>query len=151
MTDEMQTWNLRPEQWTALLARVAGSSDALEDGALVRTGRDEETGTEELHFFATPLNRPIGWSYPFLEEVPGSAQRGAFIGRAWHETETGFVQFEVFLVAAAQALTADFESGAADLDDVAYEQAVERAVRGTERETQWLREEFARLVTVSGA
>ena len=92
----------------------------------------------ELVFYATPLNKPAGWAYPFLEAIPGSRTLGASVGRAWHEAATGFVQFEVAVVAAAQALAADYESGASDLDWVTYEQAVARAVRGTAAEAAWL-------------
>lgn len=145
MTDETQTWNLTPEQWDGLLARVRATNDALEDGALARVQADGGADSPELHFYATPLNKPPDWRFPFLEPVPGSSQPGAFIGRAWHEAATGFVQFEVFLPAAAQALQADYESGVDDLDYVAYEQAVERAVRGTDKEAAWLTNEFARL------
>lgn len=150
MTDETQTWNMTPEQWSTLMARVKSTNDALEDGALARAVTDEGTETAELHFYATPLNRPADWRYPFLEPVAGTSQSGAFVGRAWHEAATGFVQFEVFLPAAAQALQADYESGVADLDYVSYEQAVERAVRGTEKDASWLANEFARLARLSG-
>lgn len=149
MTDETQTWNLTPEQWAALTARVTATNDALEDGALARIVRDEQTASPEIHFYATPLNKPADWRLAFLEPVPDSKTTGAFVGRAWHEAATGFVQFEVFLPAAAQALQADYESGVADLDYVAYEQAVERAVRGTAKDADWLTDEFARLARLA--
>lgn len=150
MTDETRTWNLTPEQWGALTARVRGTGDALEDGALARAATEETADAPELHFYATPLNKPADWRLPFLEPVPDGGRLGAFVGRAWHEAATGFVQFEVFLPAAAQALQADYESGVADLDYVAYEQAVDRAVRGTDKEAAWVTDEFARLMAVSG-
>ncbi|MDQ2687236.1 MAG: hypothetical protein M3Y28_05140 [Armatimonadota bacterium] len=149
MTDETHTWNLTSAQWDALTARVRTTNDALEDGALARIVMDEATGAAELYFYATALNKPADWRFPFLEPVPDSENLGAFVGRAWHEPETGFVQFEVFLPAAAQALQADYESGVADLDYVAYKQAVEQAVRGTEKDAAWLTNEFARLARLS--
>jgi len=145
--NESPVWNLDGAQWAALVGRASGA-DALEDGVLVRVEGVQETGAPELAFYATPLNKPAGWNYPFLEEVPGSRQRGALVGRAWHEAATGFAQFEVILLAAAQALAADYESGASDLDYVTYEQAVDQAVRGTPGDLKWLHEEFGRLVSV---
>ena len=150
MSDETPTWNLTPAQWAALTTRVGATNDALEDGALARAVTDEGTDAPELHFYATPLNKPADWRYAFLEPVPDGGLTGAFVGRAWHEVATGFVQFEVFLPAAAQALQADYESGVADLDYVAYEQAVEQAVRGTDKEAVWLTHEFARLARLGG-
>ena len=69
---------------------------------------------------------------------------------AWHEPETGFVHFEVSIPAAAQSLRAAYESGTADLDYVAYEQAVDQAVRGTPGDETWLHREFARLLSLAG-
>lgn len=146
---ETRTWNITQEQWEALRARAASNPDALEDGAYVRAATDEETGLPELHFYATPLNKPGDWRYPFADEIPRSRQMGAFIGRVWHTPETGFIHFEVVLYAAAQAVTADYESGVSDLDYVTYEQAVERALRGTAIEARWLEQEFARLARVA--
>lgn len=145
---ESPVWNLDSGQWAALVRRAAGA-DALEDGAYVRVEAIQETGSPELAFYATPLNKPPGWNYPFLEEVPGGYPRGALVGRAWHEPATGFAQFEVTLAAAAQALAADYESGASDLDFVTYEQAVEQAVRGTPGDLAWLHGEFGRLISVA--
>ncbi len=142
MSDETPVWNLDAGQWEALARRAQSGPDTLEDGAYVRAEPNLEIGTAELTFYATPLNKPAGWNYPFLEAVPGSKGRGAQIGRAWHEAETGFVQFEVALNAAAQALAADYESGTSDLDFVTYEQAVEQAVRGTPADLAWLYGEF---------
>lgn len=145
---EAPVWNLDAGQWEALVRRARANADALEDGAYVRV--DTETGGAELVFYATALNRPTGWAYPFLEAISGSRQPGASVGRAWHEAATGFVQFEVAVVAAAQALAADYESGASDLDWVTYEQAVEQAVRGTAADGRWLHQEFGRLAALAG-
>lgn len=145
--NEAPVWNLDAGQWEALVRRASSGADALEDGAYVRV--DTETGGAELVFYATALNKPARWVYPFLEAISGSRQLGASVGRAWHEGATGFVQFEVSVVAAAQALAADYESGASDLDWVTYEQAVTRAVRGTAAEAAWLHREFGRLVTLA--
>lgn len=144
----MPVWNLDAGQWEALTRRAAGA-DVLEDGAVVRIEAHPETGDAELTFYATPLNKPPGWTYPFLEAVPGSDRRGAQIGRAWLERATGFVQFEVALPAAAQALAADYESGTSDLDFVTYEQAVTQAIGGTAADLAWLCAEFGRLVLIA--
>ena len=151
MTDPINTqpvWNLDAAQWNALTQKTGTGGDALEDGAFARSDRRPDTETVEIGFYATALNKPSGWNYPFLETVPGSRLLGAFIGRAWHEAETGFVQFEIAIFAAAQALAADYESGASDLDFVTYEQAVEQAMRGTPAILAWLHGEFGRLVSV---
>ena len=145
---EVPVWNLDVGQWETLVRRARATGDALEDGAHVRV--DTETGGAELVFYATALNKPGGWAYPFLETISGSRRLGASVGRAWHEAETGFVQFEVAVVAAAQELAADYESGASDLDWVTYEQAVARAVRGTAADAGWLYQEFGRLATLGG-
>ena len=60
------------------------------------------------------------------------------MGRVWPESETGFVHFGVSIPAAAQSLRAAYESGTADLDYVAYEQAVDQTVRGTPARDQVL-------------
>ena len=154
MTDkpggETPPWNLDADRWEALTRRAQSSADALEDGAYARAEAHPQTGAAELAFYATALNKPPGWAYPFLEDIPGTRTRGAAMGRAWYEAETGFVQFTVEIVAAAQALAADYESGASDLDFVTYEQAVEQAVRGTHADRAWLEREFARMVAVTG-
>ena len=144
---EAPVWNLDAGQWESLVQRARARGDALEDGAYARV--DTGTGTSELVFYATALNKPSGWAYPFLEAVVGSQRLGASVGRAWHEAETGFVQFEVTVVAAAQELAADYESGASDLDWVTYEQAVAQAVRGTAADATWLYREFGRLATLA--
>ena len=100
MTDQDQTtptWNLDAAQWKTLIQKASGSGDALEDGAFAQADYRPETGAIEIGFYATALNKPTGWNYPFLEKVPGSRRLGAFVGRAWHESETGFVHFEVAL------------------------------------------------------
>ena len=149
MSEETPVWNLDGRQWEALAERARGSTDALEDGAYVRVEANPDSGQTEMEFYATALNRPEGWRYPFLEPIPGVGTRGALVGRAWHEAETGFVQFLVTVTAAAQALSADYESGVSDLDYVAYEQAVEQAVRGTPADLDWLHREFGRLVSLT--
>ena len=147
MADESAVWNLTEAQWAAACERA--ESDALDDGALVRASPEPASGRVSLDFYATPLNAPLAWSYPFLEPIPGTDRLGAYVGRAWHEAETGFVQFEVTILAAAQSLRADYESGTADLDYVTYEQAVEQAVRGTAADEAWLHHEFARLLSLT--
>ena len=137
-----------PRTGETLVRQAATSSDALEDGAFARASLSPEAATE-IGFYATALSKPPGWNYPFLEAVPGSRQLGAFVGRAWHQSETGFVQFEIAIFAAAQALAADYESGASDLDFVTYEQAVEQAMRGTPADLAWLHHEFGRLVGIT--
>ncbi len=145
--DSEPVWNVSGAEWAALTARAGAKSDVLEDGAFVRAEAALEVPC--LVFYATPLNKPDGWAYPFLEDIANVRTRGAEIGRAWHMADTGFVQFEVTLIAAAQELAADYESGASDLDWVTYEQAVAAAVQGTPADAVWLRREFARLVRVA--
>lgn len=145
MTDAYSVWNLTSDQWRRLTERIQAANDALEDGAYVR----HDALANELHFYATPLSKPLGWHYPFLEPVSGVRQSGAFVGRAWHDDKTGFVELEVMLFAAAQALRADYESDVSDLDYVTYEQAVELAVQGTEADLTWLRQEFGRSASLT--
>ncbi len=146
---QLPVWNLDVDRWKQLAKRAGTSGDALEDGAFAWLDLNPESGGLEIGFYATALNKPSGWNYPFLEAVPSSRKLGAYIGRAWHEAETGFVQFEVALPAAASALAADYESGASDLDFVTYEQAVDSAMRGTPTDLLWLHEEFGRLMSVT--
>lgn len=148
--EKAPVWNIDAAHWHQLVQKAQGSTDALEDGAYVRADAGQDRETTELVFFATALNKPVGLAYPFLETISGSRASGASIGRAWHEGETGFVVFEVMIPAAAQALAADYESGVSDLDFVTYEQAVEKAVRGTAADEAWLYNEFSRLVSVTG-
>ena len=149
MAEETPVWNLSATQWGEILAHAAASSDALEDGAYVRAENNPNTGALGLAFYATALNKPPAWRYSFGEPIPHSPRSGATIGRAWHEVETGFVHFEVTLYAAAQAVSADYESGVSDLDYVTYEQAAEQALRGTAADLAWLHHEFGRLVRVT--
>ena len=156
MTKPLETpnWSLSAPQWEAVVRRAQAGPDSLADGAFVRgeaSADTEQTDTEqtELIFFATALNKPLGWGYPFLEDIPQARTRGAVIGRAWRDGDTERVAFEVTLPAAAQALAADYESGTSDLDFVAYEQAVEQAVRGTPNDLAWLHGEFGRLAVLS--
>ena len=142
-------------QWDAVVRQASAGTDTLADGAFVRLETNEQSGQTELLLFATTLNKPLGWGYPFLEDIPQSKNlpqgrtRGALIGRVWHDALTGQVQFEVVLPAAAQAIAADYESGASDLDFVTYEQAVEAAVRGTPSDLAWLHGEFGHLAVLS--
>ncbi len=142
---KQQTWNLTEAQWQRLLRRVRANSDVLEDGAYVRLDADPP----EMYFYATALNKPVHWRYPFLEMIPESQTVGALIGRAWYAPETGFVHFEVILYAAAQELRANYESGVDDMDYVAYENASEQAVHGTPSDEAWLQAEFKRLVALA--
>ena len=146
---EAPNWNLSAPQWDAVVRRAETGPDTLADGAFVRTEAAREAEQTELAFFATARNKPLDWNYPFLEDISQSRTRGAMIGRAWRDADTGRVEFEVMLPAAAQAIAADYESGASDLDFVAYEQAVDQAVRGTPREMAWLHGEFGRLAVLS--
>lgn len=150
MTDKLEApnWNLSTAQWNAVVRRAQAGPNTLADGAFVRAEVVETEEQKELIFFATAQNKPLGWGYPFLEDIPKSQMRGALIGRVWHDV-TGLVQFEVTLPAAAQAIAADYESGASDLDFVTYEQAVEQAVRGTPNDLSWLHGEFGRLALLS--
>lgn len=149
MTEETPVWNLDAQQWNALLERAQSTADALEDGAYARVLPDPNTRTPDLWFYATATNAPPGWRFPFFENIPNAQAKGASVGRAWHEVETGFVQFDVEIPAAAQALSADYESGVSDLDYVTYEQAMEQAVRGTPADLAWLIGEFTRLVKLT--
>ena len=148
MADLIETpfWTLDEGQWAAILRR-ASQPNALNDSAFVQV--ESSGGEPELVFYATSLNKPLHWSYPFLEALAGSRTLGASIGRVWREPDTGQVQFEVALLAAAQELAADYESGASDLDFVTYEQAVESAVRGTPADLAWLHQEFGRLALLT--
>ena len=146
MADDAPVWNLTEAQWAAACERAR--RDALDDGAYARVVPEPPSGRLSLDFYASHLNAPSAWGYPFLESVPGISLPVAYIGRAWHEPETGFVHFEVSIPAAAQSLRAAYESGTADLDYVAYEQAVDQAVRGTPGDESWLHREFARLLSL---
>lgn len=151
MTEQTDTpkWSLSAAQWDAVVRRAQAAPDTLADGAFVRTEASTQTEQTDLVFYATALNKPQGWGYPFLEDIPQSRTRGALIGRVWQEAGGGHVHFEVMLPAAAQAIAADYESGASDLDFVTYEQAVEQAVQGTPSDLAWLHSEFGRLAVLS--
>ncbi len=139
-------WRLSAPQWDAVVRRAQAGPDALADGAFVRA---DAPGAAEIRFYATARNKPLGWGYPFLEDIPGSRTRGALIGYARREAETDRIEFEVALPAAASAIAADYESGASDLDFVTYEQAVQEAVLGTPSDLAWLHAEFGRLAVLS--
>lgn len=145
MSDLQQTWNLTADQWRRVAEQCRSTHDLLADGAYVRYDAE----ADELHFYATPFSKPAGWQYPFLEPVPDARSLGAFIGRAWHDQDAGIAQLDVILYAAAQALRADYESDVSDMDYVTYEQAVEQAVRGTDADRLWLRQEFGRLLPLT--
>ena len=142
-------WNLSAAQWEAVVRRASAGPDALGDGAFVRTEAAGQVGQTDLLFFATALNKPLGWGYPFLENIPRTQERGALIGRVWQDAAPGSVEFEVMLPTAAQSIAADYESGASDLDFVTYEQAVEVAVLGTPSDLAWLHAEFGHLAVLS--
>jgi len=144
MSDEIKGWNMSEAQWDRLVARAAGNTDALEDGAYVDTADANGEGTAIL-FYASALNKPPAWHYPFTETSRRGNRPVAYVGRAWRHEPTGYVEFEISLTAAAQALFADFEGGASDLDDLALEQAVESAVGGTPADREWLLREYSRL------
>ena len=151
MTEPLETpsWSLSTPQWDAVMRRAQAGPDTLADGAFVRAEREEGLEQSELIFFATARNKPLGWGYPFLEDIPQTRTLGAVIGRAWRDPATGHVAFEVMLPAAAQAIAADYESGASDLDFVTYEQAVDQAIRGTPSDLSWLHGEFGHLAVLS--
>jgi len=141
-------WNITEAEWARLVARTKENADILEDGSFVRAV-DGAAGVE-LRFFASALNKPDGWRYAFTENVAGIKPTLASIGRAWHHSASGFVEFEVEANAAAQALIADYEGGAGDFDDATIEQEVERALKGTPADRAWLMGEFARLTRLAG-
>ncbi len=145
---ESPIWSLDAAQWEAIRRQASSGPDCLRDGAWVRANMDAD-GQAELLFYAGATNKPLGWAYPFLEDVPQSKARAALIGMARYEADAGRVAFEVVLPAAAAALAADYESGASDLDFVTYEQAVESAVRGTPADLDWLHREFGRLAVLT--
>lgn len=151
MSEPLETpnWSLSAPQWNAVVRRAQDGPDTLADGAFVRGEASADTEQTDLLFFATTRNKPLAWGYPFLEDIPQTQTRGALVGRAWRDRNTEIVAFEVTLPAAAQAIAADYESGASDLDFVAYEQAVDHAVRGTPNDLAWLHGEFGRLAVLS--
>ena len=70
------------------------------------------------------------------------------IGRAYRDEASGLIQLEIVIPAAAQAIKADYESGTADLDYVAYEQAVDKAIVGGPEDLKWLDNEYRRLLSL---
>ena len=145
MGDQANGWNLTEAEWDNLVKRAGSTLDILEDGAYVRLAKTSEEGGAELRFYASSLNRPDGWRYGFPESLPRVARPLASIGRAWRDPGTGFVEFEVKIEAAAQSLVADYEGGAGDFDDFTIEAEVERALKGTPADRDWLVREFDRL------
>lgn len=149
MAEETPERRLNQDHWDALIARAQAHPDALEDGAYVRAASDPDSRRTDLHFYAAALNKPSGWHFPFLEPIPDTHTLGAFVGLAHRAPESGHVTFEVVLLAAADALRADYESGVSDMDQLAYEQAVDVAVRGTPSDRAWLEAEFTRLAALA--
>lgn len=148
MGDVTNGWNISEGSWAAAVAYASEASDALEDGAYVRVGQTPDSASStsaELHFYASAINRPPAWHYPFTETIDDIDRAVAYIGRSWHHPETGFVEFEVQLPAAAAALLADFEGGVADFDEVALEQEIAVVMRGTQADMEWVKQEFERL------
>ena len=151
MEQEISQWKLPEEEWRRILTRVRENANLLADGAYARVAADMETGAEELHAFATQINHPEGWRFAFQEPIPDGGPLGAFIGRIWRDAPSGDIQFEAILYAAAQAVSADYAGGAGDMDDMEFEQAVERSLRGTPADYLWLRQEFGRLIWLGAA
>jgi hypothetical protein len=150
MSEEVKGWNMSEAEWARLVARATANVDVLEDGAYVGIATGADGGTDLL-FYASALNKPPAWHYPFTEPSPRGNRPVAYVGRAWRDQPTGYVEFEVMLTAAAEALQADFEGGASDLDDLGFEQAMESAVRGTPADHEWLIGEYQRLVRLAQA
>ncbi|BDI30416.1 hypothetical protein CCAX7_24670 [Capsulimonas corticalis] len=151
MEQETSQWKLPDEEWRRILTRVRKDPRLLGDGAYVRVGADPETNVEELHFFATPANHPEGWRYAFQEQISDGGPLGAFVGRAWRDAASGAIEFEVILYAGAQAVSADYAGGAGDMDEMEFEQAVNRALKGVPADRRWLTEEYGRLIWVGAA
>ena len=148
---EISRWKLPDEEWRRILTRVRENPHLLADGAYARVADDMETGAEELHIFATQINAPEGWRFAFQEQIPDGGPLGAFVGRVWRDTTSGEIAFEVILYAAAQAVSADYAGGAGDMDDMEFEQAVDRSLRGTPADRLWLTQEFGRLIWLGAA
>lgn len=147
MGDIENGWNLTEAAWSKLIDRAKGNADVLEDGAHVRATPSTGDGVE-LWFYASVLNKPAGWRYAFVETIGGTSRHVARVGRAWRHAATGFVEFDVEIDAAGRALAADYEGGVGDFDDATFEQEVDRAIRGTEADRDWLKREFDRLTKV---
>ncbi|MEO7716060.1 MAG: hypothetical protein ABIY70_07650 [Capsulimonas sp.] len=151
MEQETSQWKLPDEEWRRILTRVRKDPNILGDNAYVRVETDPETSVEELHFFATPNNAPDGWRYAFQEQIPDNGPLGAFVGRAWRDSASGDIQFEVILYAGAQAVSADYAGGTGNMDEMEFEQAVNRALQGTPADRRWLTEEYGRLIWLGAA
>jgi hypothetical protein len=147
MIDEAPIRNLSATEWNALIEWTEKSVDRLEDGAIAAVDRYDPEHPE-IRIYASQLNKPAGWNYPFLDEQDGCDRAVETIGRAYRDDQAGLVRLEVVIPAAAQAIRADYESGTADLDYVAYEQAVERAVNGRPEDLDWLDAEYRRLLAL---
>ena len=149
MGDQANGWHLTEAEWDNLVKRAGSTLDILEDGAYVRPAKTSEEGRAELRFYASSLNKPDGWRYGFPESLPRIARQVASIGRAYLAPGTGVVEFEVRVEAAAQSLVADYEGGAGDFDDFTIEAEIERALKGTPADREWLVKEFDRLTTLA--
>jgi hypothetical protein len=147
MIEEAPIRNLSTTEWKDLLAWTEQSVDRLEDGAIAAVDRYDPENPE-IRMYASALNKPVGWNYPFLDEQEGCDRAVETIGRAYRDSSAGLVRLEVVIPAAAQAIRADYESGTADLDYVAYEQAVDRAVNGRPEDLNWLDAEYRRLLAL---
>jgi len=147
MNEEAPLRNLSVAEWNALVDWTAQSIDRLEDGAIATVDLYDPQNPE-IQFYASALNKPKGWTYPFLSEHNGYKREVETIGRAYRDGLSGMVQLEVVIPAAAQAIKADYESGTADLDYVAYEQAVEKAIEGGPEDLKWLDSEYRRLLAL---
>ena len=147
MNDVEPIRNLSAADWNNLVDWTAQSIDRLEDGAIATVDLYDPQNPE-IRFYASALNKPKGWTYPFLDEQKGCKRPVETIGRAYRDNASEMVQLEVLIPAAAQAIKADYESGTADLDYVAYEQAVDRAIEGRSEDLLWLDAEYRRLLSL---
>lgn len=145
MKDEAPLRNLSPAEWESLVSWVTSTGDPLEDGAIAQLEPDFGV-TMSIVFYASSLNKPRGWRYPFLSMLPNQMRPVELVGRAWRDGTVDLVRLEVENSAAAQAIRADYESGVADMDYVAYEQAVEMVITGKPADAEWLDEEYRRLL-----
>jgi hypothetical protein len=144
MANEELAIPMDAESWDAIVSRVQATRDFLEDGAIARVSTDSQSQENEIHVYATELNKPRDWNYPFLEEIPHCTRHGALVGIVRFTGSSA--DAEVIIPAAAASLRADYESGANDMDYTEYERAVADAVRGDEADRTWLKREVARLV-----
>jgi hypothetical protein len=144
MNNEAPLRSLSAEEWKSLLDWVGTTQDPLEDGAIARRSEDAEPA---IDFYASAINKPKVWRYPFLEELPGYERPVEMVGRAWREDESDAIKMEAVNMAAAKAVTADYESGTEAMDDIEYERTVESALAGTPEDGEWLDGEYRRLLT----